>query len=48
MNAFFAALTARSTSSLQPREIKAYGCSLEGLITSKSFFIIGLIRVPFI
>ena len=45
---FFAALAARSTSSLQPREIKAYGCSLEGLITLKSFFIIGLIQEPFI
>ena len=46
--ASLAALTAASTSSLDPSEIIAKGFSLDGLITSKSFDIEGLTHFPFI
>jgi len=47
-NAFFAAFTAASVSSLEPREIVAKAYSLEGLITFKSFGLAGLTHLPFI
>ena len=48
MKDFFAALPAASVSSLDPSEITAKGSSLDGLITSKSFYLKGLTHFPFI
>jgi hypothetical protein len=42
--AIFADFTAKSVSSFEPKEITAKGSSLHGLITSKSFFLIGSIH----
>ena len=42
------AFTALSVSSFEPNEIIAQGSSLHGLITSKSFFLIGSTHSPFI